>query len=167
MDAPKETKREKIVAELVRRLEEGIPLHPSTRKKTLVERGYDGIDVNQLPKIVVFEDTEEITEVKRGLYQKTLPFQLEYFRSLSSEREIFEQGNRMIAEVVQALELDELFHAGAMPGTPGRTGSGLVRSYGLVRNDIIELTEHRALVLVWYEFIYWECRTGVLTQCQD
>lgn len=167
MEAPKETKREKIVAEILRRLDIGIPLHPSSRDKILVERGYDGIDINQMPKIVVFEDTETIIEAQRGLYQKTLPIQMEYFRSLSSEREIFIQGNRMIAEVTQALELDELFHTGAVVNCPSRTGSGLVRSYGLVRNDIIELTDHRALVLVWYEFTYWECRTGVSSQCRD
>lgn len=161
-EQPAETQREKIIAELERRLE--TIRDPATGKKTLVERGYAGVDIDKLPKIIIFEDEETIVESKRGLYQKTLPLWIEFFRNVNEPRQIYIQGNRMFAEVRRAVELDERFFENATPtNCPSLSsqGQGLVNSYRQTRNAIYELDKKRVLAIFWYEFVYWECRTGV------
>lgn len=162
MAQPAQTYREAIVEEMVRRCHE--IRDTATNKRTLVERGWDGVDVDVLPKIVVFEDTEVVEEIKRGLYQKKLPLQIEYFRSVNKPEQIYIQGNRMLADLTQAIELDELFFVNAMSPimSTEQQGRGLVREYRQTRNDIIELTGNRALVILWYELTYFECRPGVI-----
>ena len=167
LNVPEKTFREAIIEELVRRLRE--IRKPQDNKRVLVERGYDGVDVNQLPKIVVFEDTETVEEIRRGLYQKRLPMQIEYFRSGDKPEAIYIQGNRMLAELTCAVELDEFFVQNAtLPANQAtQQGNGLVREYRQTRDDIIELQDNRALVILWYEFTYWDCRTGVVTPPAD
>ncbi len=164
VDTPALTRREQILAELMRRLR--CITDPRTSKHILVEFGYDGIDVNQVPKIVIFEDSETVIEVKRGIYEKTLPMQIEYFKNCSKPADIPVTGNRMLAEVTAAIEIDERFFIDGQPAeqaTPSVQGQGLVRSYQQTRNDIIEVANpHRALLIVWYSFVYWTCRPGVI-----
>lgn len=161
--APSETVREKILKELERRLDE-IESH-ITGRGILVERGHAGSDITQLPKILIFEDTETAIEDRRGFYAKTLPVQVEYFRSVSNPEQVYVQGNRMIAEINRAVEQDERFFPDAQRAAcPSITkqGRGLVKQYRQTRNEIVELTNNRAIAIVWYEFQYWDCRIGVV-----
>ncbi len=155
-----ESEREKIVAEAKRRLRCGVI---TADKAVPFERGWAGVDVKQVPKILLYEDEERSLLIRELFYQKTLPLWFEYFRSVANPDQVYEQGNRMIHELQIALELDQNFQNGGPPEDvciPPDPKNGLVTDYHMTRNAISEQSENRVLAIVVYEFTYYETHFG-------
>lgn len=154
------SEREKIVAEAERRLRCGLL---TGGKAVPFERGWAGVDVRQVPKVLLYEDEEASRMARRFLYEKTLSLWFEYFRSVSNPTQVYEQGNRMIHELQIALELDENFQDGGPPEdpcVPPDPKNALVVDYHMTKNAITELAENRVLAIVVYEFTYYETHFG-------
>lgn len=155
-----ESEREKIVAEAERRLRCGLI---TAGKPVPFERGWAGVDVKQVPKVLLYEDEESAAEVRNFLYEKTLSLWFEYFRPCANPTQVYEQGNRMIHELQIAMELDGNFQNGGPPADPcipPDPKNGLATNYHMTRNAIVELSENRALAIVVYQFTYYETHFG-------
>lgn len=149
--------REKIVQEATDRIRCG--LADARGEAIPFERGWSGVDVKQVPKVLLYEDEEPARIVQRLLYQKVLSLWFEYFRAALNPNDVYKTGNRMIREIQTSLELDENFQFGGPPAdpcVPPDRNLALCSEYHMTKNAITELSENRVLAIVVYEFTYYE-----------
>lgn len=136
-----DSKREAIIAELRRRVAEA----KWQNSTPWIYEGDGGVDnVEQFPSVFLYELSEQVASSdvhRKGLYQKTLPIQIEYFIKISDRKKIPAEGRKIISLLASSLELDDRF-------------SDLTIQYYMVGNTIVELREGVVDVVVLYEFVY-------------
>lgn len=143
------SKRDDILVELTRRLRSGL-------NNPLVvdgEGGIWGLWGGQLPCVHIFEDATQRTHPKPGVYQITLPIQIEYVSRLSSSRYVYEEGRRRLVELQTAIELDERF--AQRKGLPDESGD-LAISYWMTADEIVEVVDGVVDVAAIYNFVFTE-----------
>ncbi len=139
-------KRIRIIAELIRRLQEKYP-------DTLLDRGFFADEVTVFPSMYVFEDTEGASSTptaRRGMYEKTLPVIVSYFVKGIRQDDLYEKGNLLLAELQHNIEQDELFREG------GEGGPNLVIRYGMTDDTLVLYAENVINVELTYNFVYSE-----------
>lgn len=138
------SKRDDIVTEMIRRLTSAFP------DSYLFEGdgGVWGSWGRQLPAVHYYELTESLEQRKKGVYNVTLPIQIEYFKKMTSRNEMFTEGRATLEELQNAVELDERFAKGLV------RGQDLAYTYSMVSNEIIEVLDSLVGVGVIYEIEY-------------
>lgn len=136
-----DTKRDAIIVELKKRLAEA----KWQNKVPWIYEGDGGIDnVDQFPSVFLYELEEQVNSsdvYRKGLYQKTLPIQIEYFIKITDRKKVPAEGRKIIKLLTSALELDDRF-------------SGLTIQYYMSGNTIVEMRDGVVDVVVLYEFVY-------------
>lgn len=136
-----DSKRDAIIAELKKRVDGA----RWQNKVPWIFEGDGGIDnVEQFPSVFLYELEEVVTSsdvYRKGLYQKTLPIQIEYFIKITDRKKIPAEGRKIIKLLSSALELDDRF-------------SDLTIQYYMTGNTIVEMRDGVVDVVVLYEFVY-------------
>lgn len=148
--------RDEIVEEFRRRLE--VLRGP-------VFRGWDMPSEIQTPSTYIFEDKETVRKSetdRRGLYEKSLPLQIEHFvKRASRKEELYPKANAILRQLVTAIELDENLRKGG----PDGPGPELVVGYGMIQNDIVEISHEVVNVIVVYQVSYYDTFLGYTGKC--
>jgi len=147
------SKRDDIVNELIRRLK----IQFSDVYYFQGDGGVWGSWGRQLPAIHYYEMPAGWELVKPGMYQVTLPIQLEYFTKLQSKIGLYVEGREKLEKIQQTVELDERFSKGLTPS------GDLAYTYSMVSDEIIEVMDNLLGVGVIYEFKFTERFLGYET----
>jgi len=143
--------RDEIVEEFRRRLE--VMRGP-------VKRGWDMPPEILTPSTYIFEDKEKVQKSdveRRGLYEKVLPLQIEHFaKRAPSKEELYPKANAIMRQLVAAIELDENLRKGG----PDGPGPELVVGYGMIENDIVEMSHEVVNVILVYQVSYYDTFLG-------
>lgn len=130
-----------------------------------VHRGWDMPPELQLPSTYIFEDKETVRKSEtgqRGLYEKVLPIQIEHFvKRASRKEELYPKANDILRQLVTAIELDENLRKGG----PDTTGPELVVGYGMISNDIVEMSHEVVNVILVYQVSYYDTFLGYTGKC--
>jgi len=143
------SKRDDLITELIRRLK-------SSFVGTRIYAGDGGVWGKwgrALPAIHYYESPADMTLKRPGVYDITLPIQVEYFVRLGKKGDLFPEGREKLGELQAALELDERFKS-------DDTGQELVYTYSMVANEIVEVLDHVVGVAVIYEFKFTDVFLG-------
>lgn len=132
-----ESKRELIIEELKSRLKsiDGVV--------RIVEGGGSIEELQDFPTVFIFEEQEVSECTKIGMYEKTLPVQIEFFIKLSDTSLVYPEGRKVLREITTALEIDDRF-------------SELCVKYAMSANQIFEMRPGVVDVVVVYDFVYVE-----------
>lgn len=136
-----DSRRDAIIAELKNR----VAAAKWQNKVPWIYEGDGGIEnVEQFPSVFLYEMEEQVNSsdvYRKGLYQKTLPIQIEYFIKITDRKKIPAEGRKIIKLLSDSLELDDRF-------------SNLTIQYYMAGNTIVEMRDGVVDVVVLYEFVY-------------
>ena len=148
--------RDEIVEEFRRRLE--VMRGP-------VKRGWDMPPELLTPSTYIFEDKETVRKsetTRQGLYEKVLPIQIEHFvKRASRKEELYPKANDILRQLVTAIELDENLRKGG----PDGPGPELVVGYGMIENEIVEMSHEIVNVILVYQASYYDTFLGYTGKC--
>lgn len=147
-----ENVRTLIANELKRRLTVGFP-------NTTIYEGAGSVWGEWTRALPCFHVYEMVADLKgkdttlRGLYQTTLPVQIEYVTKLNNRSLLLTEGRSKLLALQQTIELDRRFQQSF--GTQS-VGQELVISYHMTANEIVEVVPSVVDVAVMYDFIFIE-----------
>lgn len=144
------SKRTEIADEVIRRLKTIVPA------PVRFVDGTGGIWGNwgrHLPAVHYFEKPDDRVQIKRGLYQVSLPVQIEYIIRVNDKSRMYEEGRVKLDQITTAIELDERLRSSV-------TEKDLVIEYSAVSSEIIDIMDDVLGVGIIYEFVFAEPHKG-------
>jgi hypothetical protein len=139
-------KPERIVQELIRRLELVYPRMP-------IERGFFAEEVTLYPSIYIFEDVDKSTlhpTKRRGRYERIMLVHMSYFlKGPTNRKETYAEANRKREELYHAIELDEYF-------IPEGDPKPLCTQYGVTESVKVFYKSNAIQLAITYAFAYVE-----------
>lgn len=143
-------KRDEIIEELKLRLR---ALDPTPSAIIEGDGGIWGSWGRHLPAVHLYEQASDDEIVKRGLYQITLPIQIEYIVRLNDQSRLYEEGRLKLDQLSTAIELDERFRSQT-------TDVELALTYFRTTSEIADVLDGVIGIGVIYNFIYSETFKG-------
>lgn len=143
------SKRDRIVKELIRRLEVEFP-------STHVIEGSGGIWGEWrgiLPVFHIYENETDYVLHGNGLYRVTFPIQIEFVIRLNDRRKLYSEGRTWLKKLQSAIELDERF-------TEAESNEDLCVGFSLDADEIVEVIDQVMDVAVLYSLEYVDSFLG-------
>lgn len=146
------TKRERIIAELMRRLRAAFP-------RMVVERGFFKPQVDVFPSIYVLEDKGSKSrhpQKRRGLYVVEFTVSVSQWYAGIVHKDAFTKGNEYLAQLTRVIECDELFNEEddrARPLTVEVAGNP---GFEAVEELVRVFTDNKMELYIEYKFVYTE-----------
>lgn len=166
---PNWDKRDRVAAELKRRLEAALKY--KTGKCVRIVEGDGGMwgswNTTSLPVVHWFEDSTAYTyqeaRERPGVYEVSMPVQLEYIVAVCDKQKIYQEAREALGRLRRAIELDERFaENGGIKGDFGQTVAGeeLCIWYGVDATEAVEVANNTLDIAVVYTFIFTEKHLG-------
>lgn len=130
------TQREKIIAELVRRLNAAFP-------SVLITRGFMQPAPNVFPSICIVEGEEKVENPSRMVYESDLQVKIYYFIAEQDLTQIYPKGNDGLTAIRMAVDTDVTF-------------ANLVINYGIIFTEIFQEFQGIIQIQTIYHFRYLE-----------
>ena len=144
------SKRSDIADEVIRRLK---TITPAPVRFVDGTGGIWGNWGRSLPAVHYYEKPDERVIVKRGMYQITMPVQIEFIIRVNNKSLMYDEGRLKLEQIISAIEIDERLRSAV-------TEKDTVIDYYSVSTEIIDIMDDVLGVGIIYEFVYADKHKG-------
>ncbi|MBF0472765.1 MAG: hypothetical protein HQK91_14985 [Nitrospirae bacterium] len=136
------TQRQKIIAELAKRLREGLPLMP-------IHYGFWQPQNPIYPSLYIVPSIEKFETISDAAYERDLTVLIYYFLAAQSMDLIYHASEDALIAIQTSVDTDLYF---------GNGEENLCGKYGLVQTEILPEVNYKAVVSAVYHFKYVESK---------